>query len=84
MIGGFFSIFVTVALVIYFIIHVDKLVNYRDDKIVEKTESINLVEADEIKYEESNYFVAFFLLDSTYTSPREYDDTAKRHMTIEF
>ena len=69
MIGGFFSIFVTVALVIYFIIHVDKLVNYRDDKIVEKTESINLVEADEIKYEESNYFVGFFLLDSKYTSP---------------
>ena len=83
-IGGFISLFVLMSLITYLVIHIQKMIFYQDDKITIKESSVNLMKADEVKYRDMKYVFAIQLLNGTNMSPVNYDDEAKRHITIEF
>jgi len=83
-IGGCISIFVLVILLAYFGIHFNTLINYGDDKISIKELSVNLIEADEVRYQDMKYINTFALMNGEIMAPVKYDDDAKKHVTIMF
>ena len=80
--GGFLSLFVQAGLIIYFVIHVDKLVNKLDDKLNRTTSIVDLNDGEEVALNQTSFNVMwFFTMDNL---PLLYDEHAKKYITITY
>ena len=81
--GGISSLVVLSFLLFYFYIHLDKMINHKEDKISTKLESINLLEAPEVKLNDMKFILPLNLVYAKLFAPIEYTDDVKRFLTIQ-
>ena len=84
LIGGFVSILVKCALIIYFAIHLVKLIYYKDDKISVTTKSVDLEILGEVSVNSTNFNPVFVLMDMQTLTPLPLDEHTSKHLSISF
>jgi hypothetical protein len=71
-------------MLIYCYIHFDKMVNYREDKVSVTYKNVPYEEMGTIHFKDMEFLTMVSFFNSTTWIPFEYDDNAKRHVTIQF
>ena len=82
--GACVSLFVSAFLVFYFYIHLERMIFYKNDTISSYTETIQLEDMKPVNYQDMNIMTSFILLNGTHMIPKDYDDDAKRYLSVQY
>ena len=80
--GGVVSIFSTSLLLVYMGIYLDKMINYRDDKISLIANSLNFKEQGTLKFSDLNFIPIAGIINGKLDRPWTLDAETFRHITI--